>query len=53
MISKQVTAFLGMISVSEGTSTKNNGYDVIVNGVGSEPKTFTDYSKHPNVLDTV
>ena len=33
MISKQLTAFLGMLSVSEGTSTskytKNNGYDVI------------------------
>lgn len=43
-----------MLSVSEGTSTnkytKNNGYDVIVNGIGGEPKVFTDYSKHPNVL---
>ena len=46
-----------MLTVSEGTSnskyTKNNGYDVIVNGIGGEPKTFTDYSKHPNVLVTV
>lgn len=50
-------AFLDMIKVSEGTSTskytKNGGYDVIVNGIGGEPKTFTDYSKHPNVLVTV
>lgn len=57
MPSKQMTAFLGTLGVSEGTSTskytKNNGYDVIVNGIGGEPKTFTDYSKHPNVLVTV
>lgn len=50
-------AFLKMLTVSEGASTskytKNNGYDVIVNGIGGEPKTFTDYSKHPNVLVTV
>lgn len=50
-------AFLNMISVSEGTSiskyTKNDGYDVIVNGIGGEPKIFTDYSKHPNLLVTV
>lgn len=50
-------AFLKMLTVSEGTSiskyTKNGGYDVIVNGIGGEPKTFTDYSKHPNVLVTV
>jgi len=50
-------AFLKMLTVSEGTSTskytKNNGYDVIVNGIGGEPKTFSDYSKHPNVLVTV
>ena len=50
-------AFLKMLTVSEVTSTskytKNNGYDVIVNGIGGEPKTFTDYSKHPNVLVTV
>lgn len=50
-------AFLGMLKVSEGTSTskytKNGGYDVIVNGIGGEPKTFTDYSKHPNILVTV
>lgn len=50
-------AFLDMLKVSEGTSTskytKNQGYDVIVNGVGGEPKSFTDYSAHPNVLVTV
>lgn len=57
MTTKQQAAFLSMLSVSEGTSTskytKNDGYDVIVNGIGGEPKTFTDYSKHPNVLVTV
>ena len=46
-----------MLTVSERTSTskytKNQGYDVIVNGIGGEPKTFTDYSKHPNILATV
>jgi len=50
-------AFLVMLTVSEGTSTskytKDKGYDVIVNGIGGEPKVFTDYSKHPNVLVTV
>lgn len=54
---KNERAFMDMIKVSEGTSTskytKNNGYDVIVNGIGGEPKIFTDYSKHPNVLVTV
>lgn len=54
---KQEVTFLTLLSISEGTSTskytKDNGYDVIVNGIGGEPKTFTDYSKHPNVLVTV
>jgi len=54
---KNERAFMDMIKVSEGTSTskytKNGGYDVIVNGIGGEPKIFTDYSKHPNVLVTV
>lgn len=54
---KNERAFFDMLKVSEGTSTnkytKNNGYDVIVNGIGGEPKIFTDYSKHPNVLVTV
>lgn len=49
-------AFLDMLSISEGTSTskftKNKGYDVIVGGINS-PNTFTDYSKHPNILVTV
>lgn len=57
IMSTNLQAFLGMLSVSEGTSTskytKAIGYDVIVNGIGGEPKTFTDYSKHPNVLVTV
>lgn len=54
---KQEVTFLTLLSISEGTSTskytKDNGYDVIVNGIGGEPKTFTEYSKHPNVLVTV
>ena len=54
---KQEVTFLTLLSISEGTSTskhtKDNGYDVIVNGIAGEPKTFTDYSKHPNVLVTV
>lgn len=58
MPSTQMKAFLTMLSVSEGTSTakdtKNNGYDVIVHGMDkSTPTTFTDYSKHPNVLVTL
>lgn len=57
IMSTNLKAFLGMLSVSEGTSTskytKDSGYDVIVNGIGGEPKIFTDYSKHPNVLVTV
>lgn len=46
-------AFLDMLAWSEGTSTsqytKNNGYDIIVNGIDS-PKVFSDYSDHPGVL---
>ncbi|QHJ81491.1 MAG: hypothetical protein [Bacteriophage sp.] len=57
IMSTNLKAYLGMLAVSEGTSTskytKNSGYDVIVNGIDGEPKTFTDYSKHPNVLVTV
>lgn len=57
LYTKNERAFMDMIKVSEGTSTnkytKNGGYDVIVNGIGGEPKIFTDYSKHPNVLVTV
>lgn len=55
-MNKQRKAFLDMLAISEGTSTskytKNNGYDMIVGGINS-PNTFTDYSKHPNVLVTV
>lgn len=57
VLTNQEKLFLRLLSVSEGTSTnkftKNDGYDVIVNGIGGEPKIFTDYSKHPNVLVTV
>ncbi|WP_019654030.1 glycoside hydrolase family 24 protein [Variovorax atrisoli] len=46
-----LTAFLDMLAVSEGTSTgpatKNKGYDVIVTGVDRVPEIFTDYSAHP------
>lgn len=45
------TAFLDMLSVSEGTSTspatRNKGYDVIVTGIDGKPEIFTDYSTHP------
>lgn len=55
-MNKQRRAFLDMLAISEGTSTskytKNNGYDIIVGGINS-PNTFTDYSKHPNILVTV
>lgn len=56
MISKNCQAFLDMLGWSEGTSTsrwtKNNGYDIIVDGINS-PHVFTNYSTHPNVLVTV
>lgn len=46
-----LSAFLDMLAVSEGTSTspatKNHGYDVIVTGVDRVPEVFTDYSAHP------
>jgi muramidase (phage lysozyme) len=48
---RNVTAFLDMLAVSEGTSTspatKNDGYDVIVTGIDRKPEVFTDYSAHP------
>ena len=44
-------AFLGMLSVSEGTSTspktRMNGYDVIVTGIDGKPEVFTDFTAHP------
>lgn len=53
---KNVPAFLDMIAHAEGTSTsrysKDDGYDIVVFGKNS-PRTFSDYSKHPNVLVTV
>lgn len=46
-----LSAFLDMLAVSEGTSTspatKNDGYDVIVTGIDRVPEVFTDYSDHP------
>ena len=57
MLSKNICAYLDMLAWSEGTSTsrwtKNDGYDVIVEGIDDSPHTFTDYSDHPNVRVTV
>lgn len=51
---QNVVAFLDMLAFAEGTSisphTKDEGYDVIVGGIDGKPKTFTDYSDHPNLL---
>lgn len=52
---------LDLVAWSEGTSrskyTKDDGYDVLVEGIsgppGPFPKIFTDYSKHPNIVVTV
>ncbi len=52
-----VTAFMDMISVAEGTSTspitQNDGYDMLVNSIdarGNLVRTrFSDYSTHPFV----
>jgi muramidase (phage lysozyme) len=45
------SAFLDMLSISEGTSTspatRNRGYDVIVTGIDRLPEIFSDYSTHP------
>ncbi|TDK68049.1 glycoside hydrolase family 24 protein [Sapientia aquatica] len=50
-VSKNLSAFLNMLAVSEGTctspATRNNGYDVIVTGFDRVPEIFTDYSTHP------
>ena len=47
---KTVLAFLDLIAEAEGTSwsavTKNDGYDIIVNGV-DQHEVITDYSAHP------
>ncbi|ENB4964857.1 lysozyme, partial [Escherichia coli] len=51
-MNKNVKAFLDALAWTEGTSTsrytKNDGYDIIVDGIDS-PHTFTDYSTHPAV----
>lgn len=55
-INPNLSAFLDMISVSEGTSTskytKDDGYDIVVDGINS-PKIFPSYGCHPNILVTV
>jgi muramidase (phage lysozyme) len=44
-ISANLTAFLDMIAVSEGTAhLGDDGYNIIVGG-----STFHDYSRHPNI----
>lgn len=56
-----ILIFADLTAWAEGTSrskyTKDDGYDVLVEGVstppGPFPKTFSDYSKHPNLLVTV
>lgn len=51
-----LSAFHDVIAWAEGTSTskwtKNNGYDIVVDGINS-PHIFTNYSTHPNILVTV
>lgn len=51
-ISKNLNAFLDTIAYAEGTSTssltRDDGYDVIVTGVGGK-EIFSDYSRHPFV----
>lgn len=48
---RNVLAFLDAIAWAEGTSTsqatKDNGYDVIVTGIGGIQEIFTDYADHP------
>ncbi|HCB9840040.1 TPA: glycoside hydrolase family 104 protein [Escherichia coli] len=55
-MNKNVKAFLDALAWTEGTSTsrytKNDGYDIIVDGIDS-PHTFQDYGTHPAVLVTV
>lgn len=50
---RNVVAFLDMLAFSEGTSisrfTKDDGYDVIVEGIEGSPKVFSDYGDHPNI----
>ncbi|MGL4824514.1 MAG: hypothetical protein ACRC2W_16385 [Plesiomonas shigelloides] len=51
-----ILAFLDMLAWAEGTSThphtKDDGYDVIVNGDDGDPRPniMTSYVRHPNVL---
>lgn len=46
-----VTAFLDMLAVSEGTAhIGDEGYNVIVGSTLKTPHLFTDYDRHPGVL---
>lgn len=52
ILSTNLVAVLSVIAFCEGTSTnpltRNNGYDVIVTGMGEKQgEVFTDYSDHP------
>lgn len=48
--SSQITAFLEMLSLSEGTSGIGyHGYDCIVGSTKAHPKLFTSYADHPRV----
>jgi muramidase (phage lysozyme) len=51
-ISKNLSAFLSMISWAEGTANipgSDNGYRVIVGSTPMFPKLFHDYSDHPRI----
>lgn len=53
---RNILAFLDMLAWSEGTSThphtRDDGYDVIVNGDDGDPRPniMTSYARHPNTL---
>ena len=52
-ISTNMRAWLDTLAWCEGTSTsrytKDDGYDVIVNGIDNSPKIMTSYRTHPNI----
>lgn len=52
-ISKQMSAFLDMIGMSEGTRQavgSDDGYNVIVGGTSAKPNLFKSYLDHPRKL---
>lgn len=56
-MSPNIAAFLDMIAYSEIgqglLAVSDNGYDVIVGSTPEKPILFTDYSKHPQLRQTV